>query len=219
MTCSLCGHRKARRACPALGQQICAVCCGTKRLVEINCPSDCAYLGAAERHPAAAVKRQQEQDMAVLMSTLGRLSEPQLQLFFLLQTLVVRFKPEGALLRLADADVAEAAAALASTFETAERGVVYEHRAASAVAEELRQALNGFLKEIGKRGGAGFERQAAEVLRGIERGARHEAVGLEAGETAYLALLGRMFRERPGTKPDSTAASPPGDEPRIVITG
>jgi len=219
MTCPLCRQRKPRRACPAVGQQICAVCCGTKRLVEINCPSDCAYLEAAERHPAAAVKRQQEHDLGLLMSTLGRLSQGQLQLFFLLQSVVLRFKPEGGLLRLADADLAEAAGALASTLETAERGVVYEHRSASPVAEELRQALSGFLTEIGKGGGSRFEREAALVLRGIERGARHEAPGLEVGETAYLGLLSRVMRERHGARPDgpSTAAGP--DEPRIVITG
>ena len=44
MVCPLCGERKAKRACPALNRHICAVCCGTKRLVEINCPADCVYL-------------------------------------------------------------------------------------------------------------------------------------------------------------------------------
>lgn len=218
MSCPLCRQRKPRRACPALGQQICAVCCGTKRLVEIQCPSDCPYLEAAERHPAAAVKRQQEHDLGILMSTLGRLSQGQLQLFFLLQSVVIRFKPEGGLLRLVDADVAEAAAALASTFETAERGVVYEHRSASPLAEELRQALGGFLAEIGKGGGSRFEREAALILRGIERGARHEAQGLEAGDASYLGLVGRVLRERPGARPDRPATPPPSDEPRIVIT-
>ena len=38
MLCSLCGQRRAKRACPALGQQIWPVCCATKRLVEIRCP-------------------------------------------------------------------------------------------------------------------------------------------------------------------------------------
>ena len=35
MACPVCGQRKARRECPALGQTICTVCCATKRLVEI----------------------------------------------------------------------------------------------------------------------------------------------------------------------------------------
>ena len=81
------------------------------------------------------VKRQQEQDLAVLMTALGPLSEPQLQLFFLIHTLISRFKPEGA--QLTDADVADAAGALATSFETASRGVLYEQQATSTPAESL----------------------------------------------------------------------------------
>src|ERR1700704_4766830 len=59
VVCPLCGQRKARRGCPALDKQICAVCCGTKRLVQIECPPDCAYLAVAREHrpPAAARSR------------------------------------------------------------------------------------------------------------------------------------------------------------------
>ena len=52
MSCPLCHTRKPRRACPALNQTICAVCCGTKRLIEIQCPDDCVYLTSAREHPA-----------------------------------------------------------------------------------------------------------------------------------------------------------------------
>src|SRR5436190_794862 len=39
VTCPLCGQRKARRDCPAVGQRICAVCCGTKRLIYDHRPA------------------------------------------------------------------------------------------------------------------------------------------------------------------------------------
>jgi len=42
--CPLCSERSAKRFCPAKQTSICAVCCGTKREVEIDCPSSCAYL-------------------------------------------------------------------------------------------------------------------------------------------------------------------------------
>ncbi|MCK7478268.1 MAG: hypothetical protein M0C28_13315 [Candidatus Moduliflexus flocculans] len=38
MDCPLCRQRAARRRCPALDRDICAVCCGTKRLAEIRLP-------------------------------------------------------------------------------------------------------------------------------------------------------------------------------------
>lgn len=208
MTCPLCRQRKAKRACPAVGQDICAVCCGTKRIVEISCPATCVYLEHAHRHPAAAVWRQQEADLVVLMTALGRVSEPQLQLFFLLQTTILRFKPEG-FSPVTDADVAEAAATLAASLETAGRGVLYEHQSNRVVAESLRRELKTLLEQIGRGGGSRFEREAAEVLRGIERGARHETLGAGAGPLDYLSLVARVLQERP----------PQSQAPSLIIPG
>jgi hypothetical protein len=198
MTCPLCRSRKAKRACPGVGQDICPVCCGTKRIVEIACPPSCIYLTTAQRHPAAVVKRQQEQDLAVLLTALGRLSEPQLQIFFVIHTYLARFTPEGA--ALSDADVADAVGALATSYETASRGVLYEQQSPSPVAEAVRRELKTFLGKLAADSGASgsrFEREVAVVLRGIERGARHAAPGIGSGPVAYLALVARILHERP----------------------
>ncbi len=50
MLCPICNKRKAERFCPAKGEKICAVCCGTEREVTIDCPVDCSYLIAAHRY-------------------------------------------------------------------------------------------------------------------------------------------------------------------------
>ena len=205
MTCPLCRTRKAKRTCPGVGEQICAVCCGTKRIVEIACPPTCIYLTTAQRHPAATVKRQQEQDLAVLLTALGRLSEAQLQIFFVIHTFISRFQPDG--LSLVDADVAEAAGALAASFETAARGVLYEQQAAAPGAEALRRELKVFLAKIAAESGAAgsrFEREVAVVLRGVERGAKHDAPGIGTGAVDYLTLVARILHERP---PDARLAS------------
>ena len=204
MVCPLCRTRKARRACPALGQHICPVCCATKRLVEIACPADCPYLDAAQRHPAAVVRKQQERDLAVVMSTLGQVSERQLQLFFLIHTVISRSRPTAAA-RLLDTDVAEAAGALAASFETAQRGVLYEHQAASVPAEELRRQLKTVLAEAGRDLGSRFEGEAAEVLRAIERGARHEGPDADSAADAYLALVARLLNERPPARTERSS--------------
>src|SRR5215467_8982036 len=49
-TCPLCSERPGKRYCPAKDVQICAVCCGTKREVEIDCPSSCPYLKASRSY-------------------------------------------------------------------------------------------------------------------------------------------------------------------------
>ena len=204
MTCSLCSKRPAKRACPALARDICPTCCATKRLTEIRCPSDCVHLDTAKKHPAAVVRKQQEHDIAVLIGAMGhRPSEMQLQLFFLVGSIIVRYRPDD-LMTLGDRDVADAAAAMAGTLEAAGRGVIAELPGGNPVSEGLRRQIDGFLAEIGKSGGPSFGRQAAEVLRAVERGARHEAPGVGSDPRAALALLSRV---RPPA-PAETAAKP-----------
>jgi hypothetical protein len=186
--CPSCSQRKGRRHCPALGREICPICCGTKRLTEIACPDTCVHLAAAHAHPAAVVRKQQEKDVAALMPGIRHLTERQYQLFFLFQTLIARHKPEG-LSRLLDADVAEAAASSAATLETAARGVIYEHTAPSVPAQRLAADIRAMLSEMRQAGAAVFDREAAIVLRAIEQGARAAGAG-----TGYLELIGRILQ-------------------------
>jgi hypothetical protein len=209
MTCPLCQKRPLKRSCPALRQEICAVCCATKRLVEIQCAEDCRYLEAGQRHPAAVVKKQIDRDVTALMASVGRLSEQQLQLFFLLQSMVLSYKPEG-LARVVDSDVALATGALAGSLETASKGVIFEEATASVVAEGLRRAIKPVVEEITKNSGSRAEREVAIVLRGIERAAKHEGGLIPEGETSYLELVSRVFQQRPQTPK-------PAEKPLIVM--
>lgn len=193
MACPVCNQRKARRECPALHQTICTVCCATKRMVEINCPPDCPHLAAAREHPAAAVKRQQERDVAILLPTIRELTERQYQLFFLFQTTIARHTPEG-FARLNDDDVADAAGALAATFETAARGVIYEHAPESLVARRLADDLRSMLEEMKKQGAKVFDHEVAVVLRAIENGAREVRRQSDGDAAAYLTLIGRLLQ-------------------------
>jgi hypothetical protein len=172
------------------------VCCATKRLIEIPCPEDCRYLESAQRHPAAVVKRQIDRDLAILMSSVGRLSEQQLQLLFLLQSMVLSYIPEG-IVRLTDIDVAAATGAVAKLLETASKGLIFDEALASSSAEGLRKVLKPVIEEITKAGGSRAEQEVAMVLRAMERGANHEGGQIPEGETAYLELVGRVFQQRP----------------------
>ena len=210
VVCPLCGLRRARRACPALGKQICAVCCGTKRLVEIQCPSDCVYLAVAREHPPAAVVRQQQRDIQLLVRFIRDFSERQSQLFFLIDAFLLRYQPPELQL-LIDEDVIDAAASLAATSETAARGVIYEHRPASPPAERLVAALKPLLAKAGQGGGTPFERDAAVVLRRIEEAAREARAVDRENRRAFLDLLGRVIPEREEEEPPSSAS------PRLIV--
>lgn len=213
MTCPLCQKRPAKRFCPATREEICAVCCATKRLVEIPCPDDCRYLESAQRHPAAVIRKQIDQDVTLLMATIGRLSEQQLQLFFLMQSMVLSYKPEG-FAKLSDGDVALAAGALATSLEAAGKGLIFEEATASVPAEGLRRALLPIIEEVTKGAGSRADREVAAVLRGMERGAKHEGGLIPDGDTSYLDLVGRVFQQRPHT-PGQPANNP--QRPLIVL--
>jgi hypothetical protein len=205
MACPLCERRKARRDCPALGRSICSVCCGTKRLVEINCPDSCPHLSAARAHPPAAVRRQTESDLSILLPTIRSLTERQHQLFFLFQSAISSHRPDG-FARLRDADVAEAAASVAATLETAAKGLIYEHPAQSAVAQKLAAELTELVARI-RQDGTVYDREAAIVLRAIEQGAR-TLYGTPEEPDGYLNLMGRLLHVNRVAEPQADGPAP-----------
>jgi hypothetical protein len=215
--CPLCGQQKARRACPALGRQICAICCGTKRLTEIACPSDCVYLAVAREHPPAVAVRRHKHDVAALVRHMRDLGEQQSHLFFLIATFLLRYEPPE-LNPLIDEDVAEGMDALAATFETAARGVIYEHRAASLSAERLVNGLRPLLMKAGQTLGSAFQRDASVVLRRIAAAAREGTPDDAGNRRAFLDLMGRVIHKRDGETADpDEEGSKAYDAPRVII--
>ena len=152
------------------------------------------------------MRRKQEQDVALLLPTIRHLTERQYQLFFLVQTAITRHRPEG-FSRLHDSDVADAAAALAATLETASRGVIYEHRPQSAAAQSLVIALQALLKQIREQGATVYDGETAIVLRAIEQGAR-TLDGGSGSATAYLDLVARLLQVT-GSEPAGAAETTP----------
>jgi hypothetical protein len=193
--CPLCGVRKAKRDCPALGKKICAVCCATKRLKEINCPDTCVYLTSARSHPAAIVQRRQERDLGFLLPLISDLTEPQASLVLLFRSALLNHAAQ-AIPAVLDVDVAEAAAAVAATLETARKGVIYQHEPTSLPAQRLatvfREAVAALNAEAGSRI-ARLETDVAKALRAIERGARGAQEALAGDEPPiFIGVLKRL---------------------------
>ena len=218
MTCPRCRSRQARRQCPALSQTICPVCCGTKRLVEIDCPDDCGYLASARRHPPAQLQRERDRDVSLLWPALATLSERQSRFFFLFQSLAARL-PQDPLRPLRDQDVAAAAAALSTTLESAARGVIYEQQPDSLPAGQLvasmRSAFDQLAAELqGPR--TPLEKDAARALRSVEEAARR--IGSIVGDPArgYLALLDRVL-EPSAQRPAAADAGEGGSRGGLIL--
>jgi hypothetical protein len=183
--------------------------------VQIACPSDCAWLASAREHPPAVAVRQQQRDVGRFVQMMRDFSERQSQIFLLITTFLVRYEaPE--LQPLIDADVADAMTALAATFETASRGVIYEHRPASLPAERLVAGLRPLLAEAGKGGGSSFERDAAGVLRRVEEAVREVRGDDPENRRGFLDLLGRIVRKTDAEEPPDAENTGPARSPLIV---
>lgn len=221
MTCPACGSRKARRQCPALGQRICPICCGTKRQVTIPCPADCGWLRSAQAHPPASVHRQGLQDREWLTTLLAGLTDTE---YVVLTSVLEAGKAFAAhaIPPPLDEDLREAAEALAATAETALRGVIYDHQPASLVGARLAGAMREALEALDMSERA-RDAAVATAMRRLQ-----QAVGVARGaagddQVAFWAFLHRVLRPRVAdaagapTVDDDAASALSGGEPRIIL--
>jgi hypothetical protein len=135
-----------------------------------------------------------------MIPLLQGLDELQVTLFFALHAAIAHHHPDP-LFALRDQDVAQAADAIASTLETEARGVIYEHRAASAPAQRLQTELSRLIEQFQTDAPQPLRRDAVIVLRRMEQGARATRQIAGGDEMTYVQLvkrvLDRIAAERP----------------------
>jgi hypothetical protein len=142
VTCPLCRERKGKRACPAKGETICAPCCGSKRLIEIDCPSDCVYLTGAHAPAWEGRETERVRDMRRIAPYVQGFSETQGHLLTI--ALVGLGGIRSRHRDLSDRLLLDAVVALRKTQETRGHGILYDH-----AAEDLRaQGLVGDLRRL-----------------------------------------------------------------------
>jgi hypothetical protein len=163
VSCPICEKHKAARFCPAKGEKICAVCCGTEREVTIDCPPDCSYLVAAHRyeneHP-----RSLPADTPLLDEKIPQdIVHTHQQLMAALAFSIAKFC--AAQPAAVDSDVLTALQALAQTCKTLTSGIIYEKPPDAPLPRELYAALTAFLVEVRKQQA---ERAASSSLKDSE---------------------------------------------------
>ena len=201
-TCPLCAKRKGRRVCPAKGALICSQCCGSKRLVLIDCPDDCAYLGGGA--PGWSRESEKRKDARRLYPMVESLSDAQAQLLFLGLMGIVALRARHP--DLDDRLLASAVLALRKTTETRRNGLVYEHPPDDARAQALVRELAGIFEAEGEDGrkAAPADRDLLAVLEGLEAGL---AVAGEASPTSFLDTALRLVgRGAASASPSPTSA-------------
>jgi hypothetical protein len=148
VSCPICEKRKPARFCPAKGERICAVCCGTEREVSIDCPVDCTYLIAAHRYEDEH-QRSIPTDTPLLDVTLPQdLLHTHQQLMAAIAFSIAKFcavQPAAH-----DADVLSAIQSLAETYKTLDSGILYQKPPEAPLPRELYAALAAYLDEVKK---------------------------------------------------------------------
>ncbi len=153
MPCPICSKRKLERFCPAKGEKICAVCCGTEREVTIDCPAHCAYLLAAHRYEDEHRKPVAPEELPFPDVTFSPdLIHERRPVVSGLGYTILKFASGQPL--LVDADAITALAAMAETYRTLGSGLYYEKPPESPLPRALYSELVNFVRE--------FNRQEAE---------------------------------------------------------
>jgi hypothetical protein len=142
--CTICGKRRAKRACPAVHADICPVCCGTGREVSLSCPFECEYLESAHEHEDSLVV--DEKDLSspdVLVTEEFLQTHEELVLFSIYSLLQAALRTPGAV----DTDVLAALASLVQTHRTLDSGLVYESLSANQLAVSIQRGFSASLAD------------------------------------------------------------------------
>ena len=209
--CAICGKRKAERFCPAMGEKICAVCCGTEREVTLDCPIDCSYLIAAHRYEQAHGKPLAENDIPFpdILFSPDLIYERQPLVNGLGYT-IVKFAAEQH--GVTDRDTFAAITALAETYRTLVSGIYYEKPPSAPLANALYAVLGSFIEDYRKQ----------ETENASFRTLKHTEI------LYVLVFLARMARSRLSERPRARhfleflraqfpAAQAQPEAPRIII--
>src|SRR2546425_754335 len=144
-TCPLCSSRSGKRYCPAIAEQICAVCCGTKREIEIDCPSSCPYLKASRSYESE--KPMPDPEIASKVHHYDEtFVERYHQVLDVLSCSVVEEHMNSKW--LVDSDVLEVYKRLNTTMKTLSSGIYYESLPDSPVRLSLYRRLKALLDEV-----------------------------------------------------------------------
>ena len=204
MACPICQKRPPKRFCPAKGEIICAVCCGTEREVTIDCPSDCRYLVASRKHDL----ERQEVGKSKIPFPDARIpasfvAEQHSLLLALTYSLCVSARNNRLIV---DADVLAALQALAETYKTLTGGIYYEKppefRTHREMYDALKLAVEEFKKHTAQQAAIGSVRDSdiRDALIFLAKLGATRANGRPKGR-AYLDFLRAQFKPEEFSKP------------------
>ncbi len=184
MKCGLCDLKKAKRFCPAKNVWICAQCCGEKRVLEIDCPESCGYLNVGRERDAEDFARRLHSLDTVASERNQRVLQDHDDVVAHLEISIARERLSSR--DLTDRDVAEAVRALLDTYETENKGVLYEKTCDDLRVEAMRRELRKIIESYRNPEGEGKKGIVDPSNTRLQLGAAIECLGyLQSMISAY----------------------------------
>jgi hypothetical protein len=186
LVCPICQKRKAKRFCPAKGENICSVCCGTEREVTIDCPSDCPHLVASREYEWQHRQHADSADWSQAPFPEARLDRDWVtshsELVSALSYAICLFARDHR--SLVDSDVIAVLKSLAETYRTLSSGIYYEKLPDDRLQAELYRALQTAL--------ADFKKKQAQAMMSSVRDSDIRDVLMSMAQLGYFRQNGRL---------------------------
>jgi hypothetical protein len=144
MKCAVCDKRKAKRPCPAKNSSICPLCCGEKRVLELDCPETCRYLREGREHESAEFGRRLRSLDPVRQEKSRRVLSENQDVVAHLEYTIAQQRLQSR--HLEDADVSKAVDILLEAYRTEDKGILYERNCDDLRAEPIRMELRKILE-------------------------------------------------------------------------
>jgi|TARA_B100000686_G_scaffold110382_1_gene117532 hypothetical protein len=127
---------------------------------------------------------------------------------------------------ITDNDVQQATAALAQTYETASRGILYEHSAPNVTGQRLAKEISDFIEAKRSDGTRLSDIDLAVAMRRLETAAQTAKTSLgrdddpdSVSDTSYLSLLRRVLKD-PDADSVTTKVEPiQAKESTLIVPG
>lgn len=211
MKCTLCEKRKPKRFCPATRSMICPTCCGEKRGVEINCPSDCKFFveGRAYHENKVTKRRLKKEGASSFVRRAGLYNRNPLMFQKIEEAMVRNFR---AYADISNSEISQALELVQKTLETEMNGLIYEHKSGRESVDHLAFEVTETIRAVKDNPEVGRGRVKLQYLSDIIKEFQNEVlfyINAEQGENSYLTHLARYY-------PEKTQAS--ASESKLIIT-
>jgi hypothetical protein len=144
MKCVLCNQKKAKRFCPAKNDQICASCCGEKRVLEIDCPESCEYLKMGREREAEDYGRRLRSLNSTAQERVRKVLMERQDVVAHLEYVLSQQRRQSRY--LTDKEVKQALDILLENYTTEDKGVLYERKSDDLQVESMRRGMRDIIE-------------------------------------------------------------------------